>query len=156
MRGRSVIRDSMNSEAVIQSSIPAIQADMKFAMVPAATARIPEPGQIGFAAGRERPDTADLNGDRTEIRETAKRVSSDGERVRIELIFDLAQIDEGDEFIQNQARTQQVSDGRGVFPRHAQQPGNRSKNHAKKNLQRGREPGNEAMYPSEDAVYHAR
>ena len=86
---------------------------MKFAMVPAATARIPSLRQIGFAAGRERPDTADLNGDGTEIRETAKRIRSDGERVRIELIFDLAEIDEGDEFIQNQTRTQQVSDGRG-------------------------------------------
>src|ERR1700733_9117863 len=39
--------------------------------------------QIGFAAGRQRSDSADLNRDGAEVSETAQRIGRDGERVRI-------------------------------------------------------------------------
>ena len=63
-----------------------MQADMKFAMVPAATPSGPgAPDPI--CGGRQRADSADLNRDRTEIGESAQGVSRDGERARIEMRF---------------------------------------------------------------------
>ena len=64
--------------------IPAIAADMKFAMVPASIARKPEAGEVGLALGHERPDAADLDADRGDVGEPRQRERGDGERARIE------------------------------------------------------------------------
>src|ERR1700691_5967480 len=79
--------------------------------------------QIGFAARRQRSDSADLDRDGTEVGKTAQRISSDGERVRIEVWFHRPELLKGDEFIEDQTGAEQVSDGPAVVKFDAQQPG---------------------------------
>ena len=102
-----------------------MQADMKFAMVPHATAFIPSRARSDLRDGRQRSDAAHLNRHRAQIRESAQRVSRDHERSRIERVADLSQIDERHEFVQDQPRAQQIADRRAIVPLHAQQPRDR-------------------------------
>ena len=63
-----------------------MQADMKFAIVPAATAES-EARQIGFSRRREGSDTADLDRNRGQVRESAEGIGRDHKRARIHVVL---------------------------------------------------------------------
>ena len=64
--------------------MPAIEADIKFAIVPAIMARKPRRASSPLLIRRQCTDAADLNSDRTEIGESAQRECGNGKRARIE------------------------------------------------------------------------
>ncbi len=109
-----------------------MQADMKFAIVPAATAFRPSRARSDLRRGRKAADAADLNRDRAEIRKAAQRVGGDGERARIQLILHRAELLEGDKLIQHQPRAQKIADSAAIVAFHAQQPRDRAKTHSRK------------------------
>ena len=120
----------------ITRSIPAMQADMKFAMRAGGHGLQSQPRQVGFAVGRQCADAADLDGDRAEVGEPAKRVGGDRKGPRIELRLERPELQKRHEFVQHQARAQQVADGRRILPGHAHQPRHRGEDHAEDLLQR--------------------
>ena len=121
---------------------PTIEADIRFAIVPHSIARMPEPREIGSLIRSQRTDAADLNSDRTEIREAAKRERGDREGTRIERLFHRAEALERDEFVRDHAQSQQVADRRRVVPRNSNQPRDRRENPAENLLQTGGKPSN--------------
>ena len=63
-----------------RSMIPTSEADIRFAIVPASIAQIPRLRQLAsFCSGAEGSDSADLNSNGTQIRESAEGESRDGE-----------------------------------------------------------------------------
>ena len=141
-----------SSDAGDHSSMPAMQADMKFAMVPAATAFIPRLARVGFARGRERSDAADLDRNRAQVGEAAQRVGRDDEGPRVECLADLAQVDEGHEFVEDQALAEQIADGRAVVILYAEQPRDRREYAAENRLHGTRDPADRGMQCAENAV----
>ena len=126
-----------------------MQADMKFAIVPAITARIPRRARSDFRRGRQRADAAHLNRDRAEIRKTAQRVSRDRERVRSRagsLILPRS-MNAMNSFVTSRSPSR-LPDRRAVVPRHAQQPRHRREHSPKNLLHRRRESSRPARAPS--------
>ena len=121
-----------------------MQADMKFAMVPAATAFIPSRARSDLRDGRQRSDAAHLNRHRTQIRESAQRIRRDHEGSRIERVPDFSQIHKRHKFIQDQARAQQIADGRAVVVFHSQQPRDRREDVPQNRLHRRWNPADDA------------
>ena len=66
------------------SKIPAMQAERKFARVPASSARKPRRARSLPALGGEGPDPAELDADRAEVREPAEGIGRDRERSGVE------------------------------------------------------------------------
>ena len=90
--------------------IPTIEADIKFAIVPASIARMPSFASSRISIRRERADAADLHSDRTEIRKAAQRKRRDGKRARIERALHRSEKRKRHEFVEHHARAQQVAD----------------------------------------------
>jgi hypothetical protein len=68
------VRDLPRSSSRAHSSMPTIEADIRFAMVPGEHRADPERASCR-AARRERPETSDLIPDRAQVREPAGRRS---------------------------------------------------------------------------------
>ncbi len=64
-----------------------MEADIRFAIVPASMARTAKPRQFAPLVRSQCSDAADLNSDRTEIRKSAERERGNRERARIERAF---------------------------------------------------------------------
>src|SRR5271165_861268 len=65
-----------------------------------------EPREICFFIGREGADASDLNSNRAEIREAAKREGGNGEGAGIEPVLHWAEALEGDEFVSDHTQTE--------------------------------------------------
>src|SRR5579862_5480525 len=70
----------------VQSSMPAMEADIRFAIVPQHSAN-PKSSQFAPFVRCERADAAYLNSNRTEIRKTAQRKRGDGKGPWVERSF---------------------------------------------------------------------
>src|SRR5579872_1408553 len=81
--------------------------------------------QLTALLRRERANTADLNPDRTEVRESAKSECGNREAARIERGLDLPELCERHEFVQHHASAEQISDRSRIVPRNSDQPGDR-------------------------------
>ena len=98
--------------------------------------------------GSERADAADLDADGAEIGEAAEREGGDGEGARVEGVFHGAELREGDEFVDDHARAEQIADGWGVVPGNADEPGDGSKNPTEDLLQAVGKPADVEVRPS--------
>ena len=118
---------------------PTIDADIRLAIVPASMARMPESRKLGFLVWRERADAADLDADRAEIRESAKREGGDREGARIERRLHRSEPLERDEFVRHHAQAEQVGDGVAVAARECRSPRRPAKKASRKSARRSTE-----------------
>ena len=95
------LRDSSLTCGAHRNMIPTIDADIRFAMVPASMARMPSRARSSLFIRRQRADAADLNSNRAEIREAAQREGGDGKRTRIERVLHRAEALERDQFVRS-------------------------------------------------------
>src|ERR1019366_4647383 len=113
----------------------------------------PQPRQIALPVGRERADSADLDGDGAQVGKPAQGERGDGERLRRQVVLQGSEVLERHHFIGDQARAQQAPDRPGVMPRYAQQPRNGSEDPAEDYLQRLGKPSHLPVYPAHHAVH---
>ena len=111
---------------------PTMQADIRFAMVPAIIALKPSRARSPRRDRRQRAKTANLDADGAEIGKAAKRKGGDGERARIQRRFLRAEHGEGNQFIQHHARAQQVADGDAIVPRNSDDKGDGREEYSRK------------------------
>src|SRR5277367_3286693 len=117
-----------------------------------------KPGKFVAAVRSKGTNAADLDADRAEVRESAKRKGSDGEGARGEEGFLPTQERVSDDLVDDHARAQQVADDAGVFPWDADQPCDGRKDEAENRVEARREPGKvvlrkPVMNAAKDAVY---
>src|ERR1035441_11047843 len=82
------------------------------------------------------------NSDRTEVRKTTQGKSGDGKRAGIECRLHGPERFESDQFVQDHAHAEQVSDRSAILPRNSDHPRDGSEQHAKNTLHAGWKPGN--------------
>ena len=95
-------------------NIPTIDADIKFAIVPASIARMPNFASSPRLIRSQRADAADLNSNRTEIRKAAQRKRRDRKRARIERRLHRAERRKRHQFVDHHASSEQVADLRRI------------------------------------------
>src|SRR5437868_924091 len=72
--------------------------------------------------------------------------------MRVELAFDLAEVDESDEFVRHQPFAEKPADGSAIVPGNSQQPCYGSEDESEELLHRAGDPACEAVRPSKESV----
>src|SRR5581483_7827614 len=116
-----------------------------------------EASQIVAAIGSQRPESTDLNTDGAEVGETAECKRRDSERTRIQESALLSEQGECNQLVEHHARPEQIADLHAVVTGNADQPRERSEDHAENGLElagkvRPAVMGEEVVRAAEDTV----